>query len=390
MLEHAIRFVDKEIKYINNLTVVSTSDIHFGAMDPQYQYNTLKKQMIEPLYNSQFDIFAICGDYFEHKFMANSDAIMYGLLFFDDVVNLCISKNATLLIISGTKKHDDDQLKMFYKYLNNPNIDIRIVEHTKFEYIKGAKVLCIPEEYNKDDEYYYNFLYAQGYYDFCVVHGMYKGAVYQNETINTDNSTMDNRIKVFTIDDFQMCRGMILAGHIHTPGCFNSYFYYCGSPYVWRFGEEHAKGFLVTLLDLTNGQHYTHFQEINCMRYVTINIDNLLHEEPDVIIQYIQYMSNDIDFIRIELNNPNQACMPTLEILKKYYRNNNNIKLNVKNKEKEKINEEVNNLSEEYKKYDYLLDKQLTCYEKFVKYVNQMEGELFITVEELIDILKEV
>lgn len=388
-MEHAIRFIDRDKKYVNNLVIVSISDIHFGAMNPKYQYDTLKEQFVNKLYDTQFDVLAICGDYFHHKFMSNSDAIMYGLMLWDEMANLCISKSATMVIIHGTKKHDDDQLQLFYTYLKNPLLDLRIVEQTRFEYIKGMKVLCIPEEYNKTEEYYYNFLYMQGYYDLCIVHGMYKGAVYQNEIINVDNS-VDNRVKIFNITDFAMCRGLILAGHVHTPGCFNSYFYYCGSPYRWQFGEEHDKGFLVTLLDLESGQHYTHFETIDCLKYVTINLDDMMHRDPDFIINEIQKLSSDIDFIRLEINSPNQDYLPTLEILKTYYRNNTNIKLNVKNLEKERINNEVKNLSEQYSMYDYLInDKSLTCYDKLARYINQMEGTIFITVEELIDILKE-
>ena len=39
--------------------------------------------------------------------------------------------------------------------------------------------------------------------------------------------------------------------------------------------------------------------------------------------------------------------------------------------------------------YSYILDDNLTGYEKFTRYINQNEGYEFITVDELISILEE-
>ena len=40
----------------NPLTIVSIADIHFGALDPKYTYETLRNQFIQPLQNIRFDI----------------------------------------------------------------------------------------------------------------------------------------------------------------------------------------------------------------------------------------------------------------------------------------------------------------------------------------------
>ena len=111
------------------------------------------EQMVNKIHDLQFDVFFINGDIFHHKFMSNSDTIMYASLFIDEVVRLCMSKNATLVLLHGTASHDADQLKLFYHYIGS-GVDIRIVETTRFEIIKGIRVLCIPEEYNKGYDYY--------------------------------------------------------------------------------------------------------------------------------------------------------------------------------------------------------------------------------------------
>ena len=60
------------------LIEIHTADIHFGAMDPKTQYDLLMSQMIGKVQGIQFDLFCINGDLFHHKFMSNSDAVLYG------------------------------------------------------------------------------------------------------------------------------------------------------------------------------------------------------------------------------------------------------------------------------------------------------------------------
>ena len=126
------------------LIEVHTADIHFGAMDPKVQYDILMNQMINKLVDLKFDVFFINGDLFHHKFMSNSDVVMYASMFVDQVIQLCRSKNATLVLLHGTASHDANQLKLFYHYIGT--LDIRLIAHIQFEMIKGDRVLCTPEE----------------------------------------------------------------------------------------------------------------------------------------------------------------------------------------------------------------------------------------------------
>ena len=126
------------------------ADLHFGAFDPAKQYQILYEQFILPLNNlNMLDLIVVEGDIFHHKFMANSDSVMYANMFIDCLVKLANYKQSTIIIISGTYEHDADQLKLFYPYTNKA--DLRIVEEVRFEYIKGKRVLCIPELYGKHE-----------------------------------------------------------------------------------------------------------------------------------------------------------------------------------------------------------------------------------------------
>lgn len=362
------------------LKMIHTADLHFGCIDAKTEYDILKEQMIDKLEDMDFDILSIDGDLYDRKYMTNTDPIQYASLFVGDLVSLCKRKNATLVVIAGTKEHDAGQLVIFYHYLNDPEIDIRIVENIQFEYIKGTKILCIPELYGVDEEIYQHYLHHSGFYDMCFMHGTIKGAVYGDNV---------GQSRLFTIEDFSHCNGPIISGHIHTGGCFNSHFYYTGSPIRWKYGEENEKGFLIVLYDLDSRLHYTYLQEIKSFRYDTINLDELIASDPKDIIEYVNKLHDEgIDNIRIEFTKD----IPTdnLNILKNYYRSHGNIKIKVDNKKKLDKNSISSTDLEIFDEYAFLFDNAMSPYDKMAKYIMKNEPEdVYITGEEIKRIIEE-
>lgn len=363
------------------LIEIHTADIHFGAIDPKLQYDILCEQFLNKIIDLQFDILSINGDIFDRRYMTKSVTVMYANMFINKVVDICKSKNATLVMIHGTLSHDAEQIKMFYR----SDVDIRIVESVRFEYIKGAKILCIPEMYGMGEEYYNNFLYNSGIYDSVFGHGMIKGAIY------TDNITTVESAPVFDIDSFAMCTGPIIFGHVHVPGCFHKYCYYCGSPIRYSFGEEQEKGFFIVLHNLDTQQHYAHLEPIKSFRYDTIDIDSMLIDDPKNVISYInELQQSGIDYIRLEYKKElTDIEISNLQLLKSYYKNKSNIKIKqprIKKQESLKINDEI---LDKYKDYEFILDKNLSPYEILSKYINKQKGCEYITCEELKSILEE-
>lgn len=363
------------------LVEIHTADIHFGAMDPKIQYDILMEQMINKLRMIHFDAFFINGDLFHHKFMSNSDVIMYALLFVDEIVKLCIQNNATLVLLHGTFSHDADQLKLFYRYINS-GVDIRIVENMQFQDIKGTTVLCIPEEYGKGREYYEQALYYTQEYDMAVLHGNIKGAIYGLDKADLD--TVKN--PVFDINSFARCNGPILCGHVHVQGCYQNHIYYSGSPLRWKFGEEQEKGFLVCLYDKYTHQYTVDFQPIKSFRYDTINLDNMIDMDPKTIITHICNLKmNGIDFLKVRFKNATTST----DAVKQYFSTIQDIKIDVQDSGfMETVRENQKN-NDQFAQYDYLLDNNLSEYEIFTRFVNQSKGEEFITTDELIKILSE-
>lgn len=384
--EYVINQLNTQIQYSKgSIITIACADLHFGVFNPKTQYEILSEQLLDKVKNVPFDIFTINGDLFDHKFMSNSDAVMYCCMFIDKVVRLCKEKNATLFLIAGTNSHDANQLSLFYHYLEDPEIDIRIVEECRFEYTKNATILCIPEEYGKGEEYYKSILMSRKY-DMIFMHGNYKGAFYDPNAQGLDS----DRNPTFNLDDFCMCKGPMLSGHIHIPKCLDKYFYYCGSPYRFSFGEEEAKGFLINLQNLDTSEHYIHFEEIKSFRYDTINLDYMLNDDPKNVIQYVSKLKDEgVDYVRLEFNNVNDNNISNFNIINNYYKSSNTVKIKTSYSEKQKVLDTNEETLKSYSEYEYILDPQLSPQEIFCKYVNQQKGFEYISVDKLMEILND-
>lgn len=361
------------------LSQVHIADLHFGVISPEVQYKIYKEQILDKISALPIDLVSIDGDTFDRKFMSNTDAIRYANKFIFELVMICKSKNITLIIIDGTTEHDAGQLRLFYHYLQDPDLDLRIVENIQFEYVKGAKILCIPEMYGVDESVYRNFLFESGPYDMCFMHGTIKGAVYKDNV---------GQGRLFTIEDFSNCMGPIISGHIHTGGCFYSYFYYTSSPIRWKFGEEGPKGFLIVLYDMDTRKHYVHMEEVTSFRYDTINLDELISSDPSDIINYINTLKekDGIDYLRIEFTKDINTY--NLDVLKQYYRNNGTISFKINPKSSKQIALENGN-KELYEEYSYLFDPNMSEYDKLAKYINTQMGYAYITGDTIKEIVLE-
>jgi DNA repair exonuclease SbcCD nuclease subunit len=355
------------------------ADLHFSAFDPKRQYEILKTQFVDVINQyPKLDIISIDGDIYHHKLMGNSDGLYYASLIVDDIMQVARTHNSTVVMIHGTYSHDADQLKNFYHYMQNYDVDVRIVTTLQFENIKNARILCIPELYGVDESIYSRYLHESGYYDEAFMHGTFKGAVY--------GDTVGNG-RLFTPHDFDYCLGCMIGGHVHTPGCHSGYFYYTGSPYRWRFGEEEDKGFLIVVHDLDTQRHYVHFQKIISDTYITIEIGDIV-KDPKEMIEYINRLKSErnIDYLKIKFTTPISGSDKV--IIENYYRNNPYTFVEFLNMVEVRKYEQQKN-GEVPEEYDFILDNQLSDIEKFVKYVNIKEGSNFITVDKLKEILEE-
>ena len=358
------------------------ADIHFGATNPRYQYQILKEQFIDQISKLPYlDIVSINGDIFHHKFMANSDAVMFACYFIQDLIEVCRQKNSTLLIISGTALHDADQLKLFYHYIGN-GVDVRIIEQMRFEYVKGKKILIIPELYGKGKQFYNSFLRGKELYDACYMHGTYMGSIFGKDIPNLDS----NREPVFCMEDFRNCLGPIISGHVHKSGCFDKDFYYCGSPYRWQFGEEEDKGYLILLHNIQTREYCVNFEPITSYRYDTINLDSMLQSDPKEVIDYIkQKKSEGIQHIRVQFTESNDA---NLAVIRENFRNDSDVVIDTKGKN-ESVQEAIQEAVDKQKGMDFIFDKSISPMDKLIMYIKTQEQGIVVTSDDLIQLLSD-
>lgn len=367
------------------LRVIHIADLHFGAFNPKEQYDILMNQFINRIKLIQYDVLVLNGDTYDHKCMTSSDIALYASLFVRACVDDCRIKRATLIINSGTESHDANQLKQFYQYLEDDSVHIEIVENIKAIYTHGAKIICIPEKYNMGTMYYQKLLIENGIYDLCLVHGMYTGAVYQAESNGLDS----NKAPTFEYNDFRMCSGPVLFGHVHKPGCFDSHVYYSGSPLRWCFGEEESKGFLYVAIDLDTKKYYPYFWEIESYKYSTINLSSMISQDPKQIIEHIKLLQQKgIHNIRLEFNSPmSDDDIKHLTILKNFYKNSQNVKIK-SDALKRETGYDSHELEQKISQYSYIMDTTLSEYEIFTRYINDKKGYEYITTDELLKLLK--
>lgn len=377
-MKQVIDFINKDL-----FVEAHIADLHFGVMDPLKEFRILQEQFLNYIDSMNvLDIVSINGDIFDRKLLANSDAVMYAMYFVQNLVNICIRKNATIILISGTASHDADQLKLFTPFIRS-GVDIRIIFETQFIFVKGKKILCIPEMYNMGEEYYLRFLQYSGWYDSCYMHGTFMGAIRGKDEADLNS----NREPVFSMDHFVSCKGPIISGHNHVNSVYKKDFYYCGSPIRWRFGEEGEKGFLILVHNLATRRYLVHLEPIQSFRYDTINLDDMLQSDPRFIIDYINKLKLDgIDFIRIKFTKNDSE---KISILKSYFNNRNDIKIEA-NFEREKIKRQLQEMDEKYQEFDYLFDDNLSSKEKLVQYINQQENSTYWTLDNFEKFVSEI
>lgn len=345
------------------------------------QYDFLKDQFIDKLINlPRLDLICINGDLFDRKFMTNSDVVMYASMFIADIINICRMKQATFILLQGTMSHDANQVKIYLHYMYQSDIDVRVVTNIRFEMVKGIRILCIPELYGIDESYYQDILFNSDFYDMCIMHGTIKGAVYGDNV---------GQGRLFTMEDFLNCKGPIISGHIHKADTFYNHFYYCGSPYRWRFDDDCFKGFILMSYNSYSRQYYIDYEEIISDKYKTITLNQLINNDPIDTINYIKQLkaSEGIDYIKIKFSNPILASNKIA--INNSFRTDSTVSLEFFSQEKEIARQAEEKIKEEGTKFAFLLDQNLTDEQKFVMWVNYLkQDEKYLTVEELEDILK--
>ena len=125
-------------------------------------------------------------------------------------------------------------------------------------------------------------------------------------------------------------------------------------------------------------------EEVVSFKYNTINLDEMVNYDPKEVIKYLTDLkASGIDFIKVKFTKGGSA----VDALKVYYKMNNEITIDASDVQFQETIKENQKVSEEYAKYSYITDSNLTPNDIIVRYINDEKGCTFITVDELIKLL---
>ena len=343
------------------------ADIHIGnknvsASDLKEQ---LKKFFFKPLKNFKYlDGIFILGDIMHTIVSLNSDYSELYFWFIDKVYKLAKSKHATVIIIKGTKSHDNDQLWNIRSYVNNEdNVDFRIYETIEETTIwENYKVLVLPDIKVKNKKY-----------DLILGHGL----IDEMKFFIQESENMPLKTYEYNVSDLcDSCKGPVLFGHIHQFQQHGS-FYYAGPFTLLERGTSDA-GFLVGGIYDENRASFKieHFDNTDSANYYEFDVSKRIMEDypVDEIIDALDDLlkdtkSNDLITIRITRGDERDAADKVLFIEARYKKDR---RISIIKKVKSKAEEEVETKQEERKeRYAYVMDNNSSLAEIIYKYYTE-------------------
>lgn len=327
--------------------------------------------------------FAICGDLFDHKISVDSPHAKIAMQFMQELANLIIVENeGTIINLRGTYSHDFSQNDIFKNFEEIYEGQFAIVNEVCAFELEGYSVLCIPEEYMKNQEEFYADYFNEKY-DIILGHGFFKFNCFNKNEVEKHVPEMP------TFDQDQFCEmaSLIVFGHDHGRITYKDKLHYNGSFTRLCHTDEEEKGYMIHTLKKVKGE----------TKVISARIDNLLTEsyktfflkeihtrdiEDDnsyeSVVRAINDKSLDYDYLKIKLSSDDVVSHPNLlGFLKEYYASKKNITIegsNVKLTNNENVFEdssgkESSDNEVEDLKSTYMFDDAIPLADKILRFI---------------------
>lgn len=345
---------------------VSIADIHIGIkhISADELKSQLKTHFIKVLKQMKYlDGIFILGDILHTIVSLNSD---YSELYFwliDQIYKIAKKRSSVVIILRGTKSHDNDQLASIRPYVNNDDgVDFRIYETIEETTIWGDyKVLILPDVKVKKNEEVERYLTKAKKYDLILGHGLIDSMkFFVQESENMPVKTYEYKVG----DLVASCKGPVLFGHIHQYQRHSNFWYVGPFTLLERGGID--AGFVVCgIYDKDRSkfrvEHYLNpdsasYHEFKVSKHLIDNypIDEII-EALDSLIADAK--PNDLITLRIVRGDERDSADKVL-MLESRYRNDRRI--SIVKKVKTAQEEETEKKQEERKeKYAYVMDGTL-------------------------------
>jgi len=367
---------------------LAISDLHFGNKRTEEMYSEL--QLVKDyLNNNHVDILNINGDYFDRKLVATEPAIFFAVNFFSELVEICKRKNIKIRVIQGTRSHELNQLTtMFQHYLSDKDLDMKIFLEITEEDLLGLKVLYVPEEYPEDSVEYYKE-YKTRHYNIMHGHGTWDFVHFAVNLETEEEKKGVHSAPVFVYDEWAnaISGGLAIFGHIHKEQAYKNVFY-GGNFSAYGYGDRSRKGFNVYEIDSETGAWTIEYHEnTRSPKYDVISVKDLFKAQDlsTISLEDLKIIFNEqvskTDNLRIDLAGLSED---KIKIFKEMYKENNKVKIEVKQK-KAFLKEETEPAI--YDKYGYILKRELPLDETVKRFVKE-EYDTELSLEKIKDFIK--
>lgn len=224
------------------LDAIIMADLHFGAVDPHLFMNELNKCLFNRLNHiKKLDMIIIAGDLFDMKEYATSDAFISVIHFINKLLLQTTNLGTKIVILKGTRTHDDYQLKTLetiYGTLARDDRDrVEFIHTVSSEEVNGVKFLYLPEEYVVDQDAYYEEWFNK-HYDIIIGHGTIDSIWRSKKQKRNDISSAP----VFNVDQLCSIGNYCYFGHEHMRKSYGKRdrFKYVGPMTVWEYDKPDA------------------------------------------------------------------------------------------------------------------------------------------------------
>lgn len=376
----------------NEFKFAIIADIHFGAVPPSELFKELCMVFLDKIKKTPLDMIVIAGDFYNSILTLNSKSSQLSFLFMKMLLKIAReNKIKYVRIIEGTLSHDNNQLTNFQILKDMDGVDFDIIMTVHSEVLtNGMRILYVPEEYmDNPEEYYKPYLEAEPY-DLIFGHGMFKETSFgepQKSELQISKAPILDSKKLLAV-----CKGPIFFGHIHIAKTIKKRIFYCGSFSRWCFGEEAEKGFYLCTYNWKTYDFSTKFIVNTLARlYNTVTVSNLASYKETIngLLGTCKQLKETCDRLRILIIilATDEPCQYELNVMREYYSNKPEYKLEVINKQDADARMSAEEQTQELKnEYSFLFDNGLSYDQKIQKFI-QKKYTTDIETERIKDIL---
>lgn len=370
------------------MRILLLADIHIGAIrDPRYVYNVMEDIIDKEIIMNSTDAVIILGDYFHKVFKANEENVSLAISVMSKLIRACQKSKTKIRIVYGTESHEMTQYRLFNHHMTSKNVDVRLLSTvTEEELFPGVDVLYLPEEYIADKQVHYkDTLYSGKHYKYIFGHGVIVEGMPGIISANDDTKSKEKRVPHFKSKELSSAADLVAFGHYHIHTDIGDNVWYVGSLFRWQFGEEVPKGYAVV-----NDTSFTFVENKEAWIFKTYD-----YAACDPIYTSEEALSNELDRIkkenesvfgeefrgriRMRFTVPKDFDPTFRDKLNAMLGTDNRIVpmfMNLGDVLLEEIKEEIDGTE-----YDYLLDPNLTVYDKVSKYIDMIHGPIMPLTE---------